>query len=141
MAVRGAVPVAEPADQKITRGESASAEQWGCTFATSLALGAVLWLLAVWRYRQEKLAISCLIAGLTAGFTKKKPGASRGFFCCRGSVPLAAGTRSCGGWWWTATGWKRQPPPPWPAFELAGVLARAIRADRRTAPDAAVRSR
>ena len=43
---------------KITRGESASAEQWGVYFATSLALGAVLWLLAVWRYRQEKLAIS-----------------------------------------------------------------------------------
>ena len=37
---------------------AASAEQWGVYFATSLALGVVLWMLAVWRYRQEKLAIS-----------------------------------------------------------------------------------
>lgn len=44
--------------QKITRGETASAEQWGVYLACSLALGAALWLLAVWRYRQEKLAIS-----------------------------------------------------------------------------------
>lgn len=44
--------------QKITRGETASAEQWGVYFACSLALGALLWLVAVWRYRQEKLAIS-----------------------------------------------------------------------------------
>ena len=44
--------------QKITRGESASMEQWGVYFASSLALGALLWLLAVWRYRHEKLAIS-----------------------------------------------------------------------------------
>ena len=44
--------------QKITRGEAASAEQWGLYLAASLALAAVLWLLAVWRYKQEKLAIS-----------------------------------------------------------------------------------
>ena len=44
--------------QKITRGEAASMEQWGVYLACSLALGAVLWLLAVWRYKQEKLAIS-----------------------------------------------------------------------------------
>ena len=44
--------------QKITRGETASPEQWGVYLACSLALGAVLWLLAVWRYKQEKLAIS-----------------------------------------------------------------------------------
>ena len=44
--------------QKITRGETASMEQWGVYLACSLALGAVLWLLAVWRYKQEKLAIS-----------------------------------------------------------------------------------
>lgn len=44
--------------QKITRGEAASLEQWGVYLASSLALAAVLWALAVWRYRQEKLAIS-----------------------------------------------------------------------------------
>ncbi len=44
--------------QKITRGESASLEQWAVYFACALALGIALWLLAVWRYRQEKLAIS-----------------------------------------------------------------------------------
>jgi sodium transport system permease protein len=44
--------------QKITRGETASVEQWGVYLAASLALAVVLWLLAVWRYRQEKLAIS-----------------------------------------------------------------------------------
>lgn len=44
--------------QKITRGESASMEQWGLYLASSLALAALLWALAVWRYRQEKLAIS-----------------------------------------------------------------------------------
>ena len=43
---------------KITRGEAASMAQWGVYFSTSLALGVVLWMLAVWRYRQEKLAIS-----------------------------------------------------------------------------------
>ena len=44
--------------QKITRGETASMEQWGVYLASSLALAALLWALAVWRYRQEKLAIS-----------------------------------------------------------------------------------
>ena len=44
--------------QKITRGESASPAQWGLYLACSLALAALLWALAVWRYRQEKLAIS-----------------------------------------------------------------------------------
>jgi sodium transport system permease protein len=44
--------------QKITRGETASMEQWALYLASSLALAALLWALAVWRYRQEKLAIS-----------------------------------------------------------------------------------
>lgn len=44
--------------QKITRGESPSPEQWGVYLACSLALAALLWLAAVWRYRQEKLAIA-----------------------------------------------------------------------------------
>ena len=44
--------------QKITRGETASMEQWALYLASSLALAALLWGLAVWRYRQEKLAIS-----------------------------------------------------------------------------------
>ena len=43
---------------KISRGESPSAEQWAVYLAASLALAAVLWLAAVWRYKQEKLAIS-----------------------------------------------------------------------------------
>ena len=44
--------------QKISRGEVASMEQWGLYLASSLALAALLWALAVWRYRQERLAIS-----------------------------------------------------------------------------------
>lgn len=44
--------------QKISRGEAASMAQWGVYLACSLALAIVLWALAVWRYRQEKLAIS-----------------------------------------------------------------------------------
>ena len=43
---------------KITRGEGASFEQWGVYLATSMLLVVVLWAAAVWRYRQEKLAIS-----------------------------------------------------------------------------------
>lgn len=43
---------------KIGRGEAPSPEQWGVYFVCSLALAVVLWLGAVWRYRQEKLAIS-----------------------------------------------------------------------------------
>ena len=44
--------------QKITRGEVASFQQWAVYLGCSLALAAVLWALAVWRYKQEKLAIS-----------------------------------------------------------------------------------
>ncbi len=44
--------------QKITRGESASMEQWGVYLGCSLALATLLWAIAVWRYKQEKLAIS-----------------------------------------------------------------------------------
>ncbi len=44
--------------QKVTRGEAASAQQWAIYLAASLSLAVILWLLAVWRYRQEKLAIS-----------------------------------------------------------------------------------
>ena len=44
--------------QKITRGEVASLGQWGLYLASSLGLAAALWALAVWRYKQEKLAIS-----------------------------------------------------------------------------------
>ena len=44
--------------QKVTRGETATAEQWLVYLAASSVLAAGLWLAAVWRYRQEKLAIS-----------------------------------------------------------------------------------
>ncbi len=44
--------------QKITRGENASPEQWAVYLAASLGLALLLWGVAVWRYRQEKLAIS-----------------------------------------------------------------------------------
>ena len=43
---------------KVSRGETAAPEQWGVYFAAALALAVLLWLAAVWRYRQEKLAIS-----------------------------------------------------------------------------------
>ncbi len=43
---------------KVNRGETPTAEQWGIYLAASLTLAALLWLVAVWRYRQEKLAIS-----------------------------------------------------------------------------------
>ena len=43
---------------KISRGESPTMEQWTVYLGSSLALAAVLWLAAVWRYKQEKLAIS-----------------------------------------------------------------------------------
>ena len=43
---------------KITRSEAASFEQWAVYLGTSLLLVVVLWAAAVWRYRQEKLAIS-----------------------------------------------------------------------------------
>jgi sodium transport system permease protein len=43
---------------KASRGETASPEQWAIYLACALALATVLWLAAIWRYRQEKLAIS-----------------------------------------------------------------------------------
>jgi sodium transport system permease protein len=43
---------------KVSRGESPAPEQWAIYLAASLALAALLWAAAVWRYRQEKLAIS-----------------------------------------------------------------------------------
>ena len=43
---------------KATRGENASPEQWAIYLACALGLAAALWLAAIWRYRQEKLAIS-----------------------------------------------------------------------------------
>ena len=43
---------------KASRGENASPEQWAIYLVCALALAAVLWLAAIWRYRQEKLAIS-----------------------------------------------------------------------------------
>lgn len=43
---------------KITRSEAASLEQWGVYLGTSMLLVVILWAAAVWRYRQEKLAIS-----------------------------------------------------------------------------------
>lgn len=43
---------------KVSRGESPSPEQWGVYLLTAMALAAVLWLAAVWRYQQEKLAVS-----------------------------------------------------------------------------------
>lgn len=44
--------------QKIIRGEHAALDQWALYLASSLAVAALLWTVAVWRYRQEKLAIS-----------------------------------------------------------------------------------
>ena len=44
--------------QKITRGEAPTPQQWGVYLACALALAALVWLAATWRYRQEKLAIS-----------------------------------------------------------------------------------
>lgn len=43
---------------KISRGEAPAVEQWGVYLAAALGLAAALWLAAVWRYKQEKLAIS-----------------------------------------------------------------------------------
>jgi sodium transport system permease protein len=43
---------------KATRGENASPEQWAIYLACALGLAVALWLAAIWRYRQEKLAIS-----------------------------------------------------------------------------------
>ena len=44
--------------QKVTRGESPDAQQWAVYVASALGLALVLWLAAVCRYKQEKLAIS-----------------------------------------------------------------------------------
>ncbi len=43
---------------KVIRGEHITMLQWGVYLAAALALAALLWLAAVWRYGQEKLAIS-----------------------------------------------------------------------------------
>ena len=43
---------------KVSRGEAPSATQWAVYLGASLLLAAGLWLAAVWRYRQERLAIS-----------------------------------------------------------------------------------
>lgn len=43
---------------KASRGETASPEQWAIYLVCAFALALALWLAAVWRYRQEKLAIS-----------------------------------------------------------------------------------
>lgn len=43
---------------KITRGAPASPEQWAVYLVCAFGLALLLWLGAVWRYRQEKLAIS-----------------------------------------------------------------------------------
>ena len=44
--------------QKIARGDAALPEQWLVYLAASLGLAVLLWAAAVWRYKQEKLAIS-----------------------------------------------------------------------------------
>ena len=43
---------------KVIRGEVITAQMWGIYLACSLGLALVLWIAAVMRYRQEKLAIS-----------------------------------------------------------------------------------
>jgi sodium transport system permease protein len=43
---------------KVTRGEMPTAAQWGVYLAASVLLAVLLWAVAVWRYRQERLAIS-----------------------------------------------------------------------------------
>lgn len=43
---------------KLSRGEMPSTEQWAVYLACALALAALAWGAAVWRYGQEKLAIS-----------------------------------------------------------------------------------
>ncbi|MCD7099044.1 ABC transporter permease [Stenotrophomonas sp. MMGLT7] len=43
---------------KVTRGEAATAQQWGIYLACAFGLAVLLWLAATWRYKQEKLAIS-----------------------------------------------------------------------------------
>ncbi|WP_282271994.1 ABC transporter permease [Stenotrophomonas sp. PS02298] len=43
---------------KVTRGEMPSATQWAVYLGASVLLAVLLWAVAVWRYRQERLAIS-----------------------------------------------------------------------------------
>ena len=43
---------------KVIRGEAITMTQWAVYLAAALGLAALLWLAAVWRYGQEKLAIS-----------------------------------------------------------------------------------
>jgi sodium transport system permease protein len=43
---------------KLVRGEAVSALEWTVYLAAGFAVGALLWLLAAQRYRQERLAIS-----------------------------------------------------------------------------------
>ncbi|MDQ3040741.1 MAG: ABC transporter permease [Pseudomonadota bacterium] len=43
---------------KVIRGEVITMTQWGVYLTAALVLAALLWLAAVWRYGQEKLAIS-----------------------------------------------------------------------------------
>ena len=43
---------------KVTRGEMPSVTQWAVYLGASVLLAVLLWAVAVWRYRQERLAIS-----------------------------------------------------------------------------------
>src|SRR5690606_42116182 len=43
---------------RVIRGEHVAAQEWAIYFGCSLGLALLLWLAAVLRYRQEKLAIS-----------------------------------------------------------------------------------
>lgn len=43
---------------KVSRGEMPAPEQWGVYLACALGLATLFWAVAVWRYGQEKLAIS-----------------------------------------------------------------------------------
>lgn len=43
---------------KIIRAEAITPAIWGVYLAASLVIAAALWLLAVWRYRQERLAVA-----------------------------------------------------------------------------------
>lgn len=43
---------------KLSRGEMPAPEQWGVYLTCALGLAAIVWAAAVWRYGQEKLAIS-----------------------------------------------------------------------------------
>lgn len=43
---------------KIIRAEAITPAVWGVYLAASLMIAAALWLLAVWRYRQERLAVA-----------------------------------------------------------------------------------